>query len=152
MRLFFDAVKIIEADYNFSEHEHNKAVFKQYLKDPVKAIANIIEIDEKSLDFTAESIKALDLQLSQYYMHSYLRQKLLPGVMAYFGEVVRKEMGGEWKITDETYTIGWRPIIILENGKELDFYPDIVDQLLEQESQPQCCLECIYISLQMSYK
>lgn len=150
MRLFFNAGKIIEAEYNFSEHEHNKAVFKQCLNDPVKAIAEVIEIDEKSLDFTAESIKALDSQLSQYYMHSYLRQKLLPRVTAYFGEVLRKEIGGEWKITDDKHSIGWRPTLQLESGKKLDFYPDIVDQLLEQESQPQCCLECIYIALRMS--
>jgi len=88
-----------------------------------EAVSNLIEslparlkIDHDILDLSERSLAAIDLAIADMSPSEVLTAEIFAPLVAYVGEVIRKETGGRWQMRRDSYDNEWVPWIVNDAG------------------------------------
>ena len=111
-------------------HEQN---FLDQLPGLIAGLANLIGVDNARLDLTEPSLGVVDHALRRLGKTTVLTPEIFPSVVAYVGEVIRRRIGGSWKLIG-TSEGRWEPEIIDRGGRGCGLL-GIYKEILEHDTQ-----------------
>jgi hypothetical protein len=88
---------ILNNPKEYLHYSNFKESLIEHLSDSIKELAKTLSIPLSDFDY---SLKSLDLisQRAILYGIENNEEKLFDGLVAYIGELIRKDIGGEWRI------------------------------------------------------
>jgi hypothetical protein len=95
-------------------------------------LARELKIEKQWLDFTFASLNLIDTQIKvlQLTLDAYLN-KIAEPLIAYMGETIRKERGGNWVMKYDDEYAQWEPYIELKTGKLVNIFIDLIEDASE---------------------
>lgn len=113
---------------NFGSH-----VTSAEVAEAIATISQHYAINPAKLNNTFQSLKLLDGRRSYCNLSSdQFRDKLFKALLIYLGMVVIHEKGGKWKFFYNQENNLWEPHILLKNGKVVNHFLDLSDEIMEE--------------------
>ncbi len=105
--------------------------FPAHARDLALLLPEALGVDDTALDFSASSLRVVDEALKRAGRTQALSDNVFPSLVAYFGEVLRREANGRWdQRFNEEHGV-WEPWIVAEN-REVPVFFDVYDELYER--------------------
>jgi hypothetical protein len=98
----------------------------------IDQLAEILGLSRGDLDYGAESLDKVDERVRQRYQRKdRLKGGIFAPLVAYLGEVIRRTVGGEWRM-DLDRAVGWVPKVVVR-GDWREYCPphDVYEELYE---------------------
>ncbi|PWV55537.1 hypothetical protein [Chitinophaga sp. S165] len=103
------------------------------ISEAITAISQHYAINPAKLNNTFQSLQLLDDRRLYCNLSSdQFRDKLFKSLLIYLGMVVIHEKGGKWKFIYSQEGNLWEPHILLKNGKVVNHFLDLSDEILEE--------------------
>ena len=80
---------------------HMSSLDQTYIETAEAYVESLKERAEIELDYTPESLQVLDDYVIQYFPDGCMFDTTIQGVAAYVGEVIRRECGAEWMMSEK---------------------------------------------------
>ena len=92
-------LKITDSYRWFLYFSNYKADLISKIDSSIEHLTNVLSLQPFDLNFTLQSLDVLSVKVLQLGIENY-ENKIVDGIVAYTGEIIRKEIEGQWRLND----------------------------------------------------
>ena len=97
----------------------------------LNALPVLVSVPDTTLDFSLPSIVPLDRALATFDTEYILNPDLFPCLVGYVGEVIRREVGGKWVLSQDSESKIWEPWIEDATGRRYNPWLELIKAVYE---------------------
>lgn len=98
----------------------------------INELAVKLSISIEQLDCSKESLQKIDRAIKRKGRNKYLAAGIFAPLLAYVGEAIRQQVGGDWEMRATDYSDVWEPWLIDAQGRDIPIFSSIYDELYEE--------------------
>jgi hypothetical protein len=108
--------------------------FIPHVEEHIEGLARLLHVERETLDYSVASSDFIDDVLIRENRASLLKDEWFRGLVAYAGEIIRRNVDGEWIAEYDATSGWWEPVIRDAAGKLCDPFLTLYKGILEDEA------------------